>query len=59
MAAEVDVIVLCVTGSPEVEATIAEIVPAARPGLTIIDTSTSDPEVTERLAAELARRGSR
>ena len=33
---------------------------AARPGLTIIDSSTSDPEVTERLAAELAgRRASR
>ncbi len=32
-------------------------VPAARPGLTIIDCSTSDPEVTERLAAELAAKG--
>ncbi len=57
MAAEADVIVLCVTGSPEVEATIAAIVPSAKPGLTIIDTSTSDPEVTERLAAELVERG--
>ena len=57
MAAEAEVIVLCVTGSPEVEATVAAIVPAARPGLTIIDASTSDPEVTERLAAELAAQG--
>jgi 3-hydroxyisobutyrate dehydrogenase-like beta-hydroxyacid dehydrogenase len=57
MAAEADVIVLCVTGSPEVEATIAALLPAARPGLTILDASTSDPEVTERLAAELAPQG--
>ena len=35
----------------------AAIVPAAKPGLTVIDSSTSDPEVTARLAAELARRG--
>ncbi len=57
MAAAADVIVLCVTGSPEVEATVAELLPAARPGLTVLDASTSDPEVTERLAAELAPRG--
>jgi 3-hydroxyisobutyrate dehydrogenase-like beta-hydroxyacid dehydrogenase len=57
MAAEADVIVLCVTGSPEVEAVLAEIAPAARPGLTVIDSSTSDPEVTERLAAEFGERG--
>lgn len=57
MAAEADVVVLCVTGSPEVEATVAGLLPAARPGLTILDASTSDPEVTERLAAELAGKG--
>ena len=57
LAAEAEVIVLCVTGSPEVEASLSEIVPAARPGLTIIDASTSDPEATERLAAELGGRG--
>ncbi len=57
MAAEVDVVVLCVTGSLEVEATIAGLLPAAKPGLTILDASTSDPEVTERLAAELAPQG--
>lgn len=54
MAAVAEVVVLCVTGAPEVEATIAAIAPAAKPGLTIIDASTSDPEVTERLAAGLA-----
>lgn len=57
MAGEADVVVLCVTGSPEVEATVAGLLPAARPGLTILDASTSDPEVTERLAAELAGKG--
>ena len=57
MAAEADVVVLCVTGSPEVEATVAALLPAARPGLTVIDCSTSEPEVTERLAAELAAKG--
>lgn len=57
MAGQCDVIVLCVTGSPEVEANIAEITTTARPGLTIIDTSTADPASTERLAAELAEHG--
>jgi 3-hydroxyisobutyrate dehydrogenase-like beta-hydroxyacid dehydrogenase len=57
MAAEADAIVLCVTGSPEVEAVVDNLVPTAKPGLTIIDSSTSDPEVTERLAAELEGRG--
>jgi 3-hydroxyisobutyrate dehydrogenase-like beta-hydroxyacid dehydrogenase len=57
LAAECDAIVICVTGSPEVEAALAAIVPAARPGLTVIDSTTSDPEITERLAGELAARG--
>ena len=57
MAAQADVVVLCVTGSPEVEATIAGLLPGARPGLTVLDASTSDPEVTERLAGELAAKG--
>jgi 3-hydroxyisobutyrate dehydrogenase-like beta-hydroxyacid dehydrogenase len=57
MAREVDAVVLCVTGSPEVEAALATIVPEARPGLTVIDASTSDPEVTARLAADLGPKG--
>jgi len=57
MAAECDAIVLCVTGAPQVEAVVAEILTTAREGLTIIDSSTSEPDVTERLAAELAPRG--
>ena len=57
LAAECDVIVLCVTGAPQVQAIVASIVPAAKPGLTIIDSSTSEPDVTERLAAELGEKG--
>ena len=51
------VVVLCVTGSPEVEATVAGLLEGAQAGLTIIDTSTSRPDVTERLAAALAKKG--
>lgn len=57
LAAECDVIVLCVTGAPQVQAIVAEILTTAREGLTILDSSTSEPDVTERLAAELAGRG--
>jgi 3-hydroxyisobutyrate dehydrogenase-like beta-hydroxyacid dehydrogenase len=57
LAAECDVIVMCVTGAPEVEANVAAIVGTARPGLTIIDSTTSDPVVTARLAEELRGRG--
>ena len=56
LAAETDVIVMCVTGAPEVEANISDIMTTARPGLTIIDATTSDPDVTVRLAGELAER---
>ncbi len=56
MAARADIVVLCVTGSPQVEACIEGLLEGARPGLTIIDCSTSEPAVTERLAAELAAR---
>jgi 3-hydroxyisobutyrate dehydrogenase-like beta-hydroxyacid dehydrogenase len=57
LAKDCNIIVLCVTGSPQVEANIAEIVTAAQPGLTIIDSSTADPESTVKLAAGLAERG--
>jgi 3-hydroxyisobutyrate dehydrogenase-like beta-hydroxyacid dehydrogenase len=57
MAREADVVVLCVTGSDEVEAALAAIVPAAKPGLTVIDSSTSDPQATAGLAAALAGKG--
>ena len=56
-----DIVVLCVTGSPQVEALIngPDGLAAAGKPLMIIDCSTSEPAVTTRLAAELARRASR
>jgi 3-hydroxyisobutyrate dehydrogenase-like beta-hydroxyacid dehydrogenase len=60
LAEKVDVIVLCVTGAPQVEEALRKpdgILAGARKGLTIIDCSTSEPDVTERLQKELAERG--
>lgn len=54
-----DIVVLCVTGSPEVERIVAGpdgLASAGKP-LMVIDSSTSDPSSTLRLAAELAPRG--
>lgn len=59
MAEQCDVIVLCVTGSPEVLSVIGGpdgIASAGRP-VTIVDCSTSDPSVTTKLAADLAGSG--
>lgn len=52
-----DIIFLCLTGSPEVAAVIDGLKPGLSPGSVIVDCSTSDPTVTERLAADLARIG--
>jgi hypothetical protein len=54
-----DVVVLCVTGSPEVEAVVegSDGLAAAGKPLLIIDCSTSAPAVTVRLAAALAAKG--
>lgn len=60
MAEKADVIVLCVTGAPQVEDLLRRedgILAGARDGLTVIDTSTSEPDLTERLHAELGERG--
>jgi 3-hydroxyisobutyrate dehydrogenase-like beta-hydroxyacid dehydrogenase len=52
---------LCVTGSPQVEASVRgpsrACSPARRPGLVIVDCSTSNPVSTLALAAECAARG--
>ena len=58
MAETVDIVVLCVTGSPEVEAAIngPDGLAAAGKALMVIDCSTSDPAATVRLAAELKPR---
>jgi 3-hydroxyisobutyrate dehydrogenase-like beta-hydroxyacid dehydrogenase len=51
-----DIVVICVTGSPQVEAVIhgEEGLAAAGKPLLVVDCSTSDPSVTTRLAASLA-----
>jgi 3-hydroxyisobutyrate dehydrogenase-like beta-hydroxyacid dehydrogenase len=57
MARSCSVIFLCLTGSPEVAAAVAALKPNLKKGSVIVDCSTSDPTVTERLAAELAEIG--
>ena len=60
MAAEAEAIVLCVTGSPQVEAVVRGpdgILAGARPGLMVIDSSTSDPVSTAALSDDLRAAG--
>src|SRR5262245_16343352 len=54
-----DIVVICVTGSPEVESVIngPDGLAAAGKPLMIIDSSTSDPSVTIRLAGQLEAKG--
>ena len=54
-----DVVVLCVTGSPQVEALVSgpDGLATAGKALLIVDCSTSEPSVTTRLAEELAPKG--
>jgi len=55
-----DAVIICVTGSPQVEQTLSSpngVLSRARAGLIVIDTSTSEPESTRRLAAMCAERG--
>ncbi|MBP1886246.1 NAD(P)-dependent oxidoreductase [Sinorhizobium mexicanum] len=59
MAERCDIIVLCITGSPEVLSVVegADGIAAAGKPLTIVDCSTSDPSVTLKLAEDLAGKG--
>lgn len=57
-----DIVFLCVTGSPQVDDVINGqdgIMSAARPGLVVVDTSTSEPDVTAKLREALAGKGVR
>jgi 3-hydroxyisobutyrate dehydrogenase-like beta-hydroxyacid dehydrogenase len=59
-ASRSDILFVCVTGSAQVEELMHRpdgILAAAREGLIVVDTSTSEPASTARLAAELAARG--
>ena len=51
-----DVVVLCVTGSPEVESILPALAEAGRP-LLVIDCSTADPASTMRLARDYRESG--
>lgn len=57
LAAGQDAIFLCLTGTPQVEAVLGEIAPTLTAGQIVIDTGTSVPQSTERLAAQLSGRG--
>jgi 3-hydroxyisobutyrate dehydrogenase-like beta-hydroxyacid dehydrogenase len=57
-----DIVFLCVTGAPQVDEAIAGadgIVHAARDGMIVVDTSTSEPSTTARLRDALAAQGVR
>ncbi len=49
-----DIIFLCLTGSPEVASVVDGLKPGLAAGTVIVDCSTADPTVTERLAADLS-----
>jgi 3-hydroxyisobutyrate dehydrogenase-like beta-hydroxyacid dehydrogenase len=55
-----DVVILCVTGSPQVEAILtgeAGVVANLRPGMVVVDCSTALPDSTERMAALVVQAG--
>ncbi len=57
LAARSEVLFLCVTGSPQVEACIEPILAAPKPGLVIVDCSTAEPDSTARLRARCGAAG--
>ena len=60
IAEQSDIVFICVTGAPEVEAVIygdSGVLAGARPGLIVVDCSTSEPATTERVNADLSAKG--
>jgi 3-hydroxyisobutyrate dehydrogenase-like beta-hydroxyacid dehydrogenase len=60
VARDSDVVIICVTGSPQVEEVVlgaGGILEAARPGLVVIETSTAEPGSTAKIRAALAAKG--
>jgi len=60
IAKECDMVIICVTGSPQVEHIVHGeygLINAVRPGLVIADCSTSEPESTKRLASDVEAKG--
>lgn len=54
-----DVIVICVTSAADVEQVVTQILTDPKPGLLILDASTSEPSTTLRLAELAAEKGAR
>ncbi|MEO9163868.1 MAG: NAD(P)-dependent oxidoreductase [Casimicrobiaceae bacterium] len=57
LARDADIVILCVTGAPQVEEVVLGpdgIAGGARPGLIVVDTSTSEPAMTTRMRDVLA-----
>lgn len=62
VAAEVDILILCVTGSEQVEAVLTGdegVLSALKPGAIVVDCSTALPDSTERMAALVVGAGGR
>ena len=60
IAKDSDLVILCVTGSPQVEHIVHGeygLINAVRPGLVIADCSTAEPQSTKRLAADIEAKG--
>lgn len=60
LAAASEIVFVCVTGSPQVEAVVLGeqgLLAGAKPGLVIVDCSTSEPDSTARLRERCAARG--
>ena len=57
IATKAEVVMLCLSNAKVVEEVMGKLKPRLRPGQVVIDTGTSDPETTRRLARELARLG--
>jgi 3-hydroxyisobutyrate dehydrogenase-like beta-hydroxyacid dehydrogenase len=60
VAMQADIVLLCVTGSPQVEAVVHGengLLSAARRGLVVVDCSTSEPDSTARIHAAFAAKG--
>jgi 3-hydroxyisobutyrate dehydrogenase-like beta-hydroxyacid dehydrogenase len=62
LARNADIVILCVTGAPQVEEVVAGpdgLASGARQGLIVVDTSTSEPAMTSRMRDLLAPQGVR
>lgn len=60
--AQADIVILCVTGSPQVEEIVYGadgLLAAARPGLIVVDTSTAEPASSTRIRHDFAAKGTK